>query len=133
MARVLPLCVASNNMFRVALLSVVLTLATGTNAALYCGVRCHPAEGMAGASEHQQTWTTTVLGVEANDDCTITSDTVVFVQEETRRTASAPNAEIAVVVHGLAVTPPTTGTSSTYEPGSRLPLELRPLAHALRI
>ncbi len=130
MARVLPCSVVSNNVFRATLLSVVLTLATGANAALYCGVWCHSGERMAGACELQ---TQATPGIVANDDCAVSGNPVVFVREDGRRSATAPDVAGAVAVSRFAFTPSAAGTLSPYEPNSRLLLELRPLVYALRI
>ena len=131
MAQVLPLCITSSNVFRAALLSLVLTLALGQNVALLCGTWCHSGAGMVGACEHQTQATTP--SVVANDDCAVNANPVVFVREDGRRSASAPDVARAVAVAGFAFTPPAAGTLSGYEPNGRLLLELRPLVLALRI
>jgi hypothetical protein len=131
LAYVLPCNCASSNVFRAALLSIVLTLAAGQNAALLCGTWCHSAAGMAGACEHQTQSVTPRLG--ANDDCVVNGNPVLFVGEDGRRSASAPNVAGAVAVVRFAFTPPAAGTLSRHEPNSRLLLELRPLVLALRI
>ena len=131
MAQVLPFRVTSSNVFRAALLSIVLTLAAGQNAALLCSVWCHSGGGMAGACEHQTQAATP--GVGANDDCAVNGNPVVFVREDGRRSASAPDVAGAVAVARFAFTPPAAGILSAYEPNSRLLLELRPLVLALRI
>jgi hypothetical protein len=86
---------------------------------------------MAGACEHQTTAATP--GVGANDDCAINGNPVVFVREDGRRSASAPDVAGAIVVARFAFAPPAAGTLSAHEPNSRLLLELRPLVLALRI
>jgi hypothetical protein len=130
----LLLFVPSSDVFRAALLSIVLTLAAGQDAALLCSVWCHSGGGMAGACEHQtQPATPGVAGVGANDDCAVTGNLVVFVREDGRRSASAPDVAGAIAVARFAFTPPAAGTLSVYEPNSRLLLELRPLVLALRI
>jgi hypothetical protein len=86
---------------------------------------------MAGACEHQTQAATP--GVGANDDCAVTGNLVVFVREDARRSASAPDVSGAIAVARFAFTPPATDTISAYEPNSRLLLELRPLVLALRI
>ena len=118
-------------MFRAAVLSIVLTLAAGQDAALLCGVWCHSGEGMAGACEHQTE--ATAPSIVANDDCDVSGNPVVFVREDGRRSVSAPDVAGAVAVARFAFTPPVAGTLSAYEPNSRLLLERRPLVLALRI
>ena len=131
MAWVLPLSGVSIDVFRTIVLSLVLTLATGGSAALFCGVSCHSSKGMTGECEHRAG--TTAPGIVANNDCTITGNTVVFVREDGRRPTLSPDAEGTPVIPRLAFTAPTAGTLSTYPPGSRLLLELRPLLLSLRI
>ena len=122
---------ASSNVFRAALLSIVLTLAAGQDAALLCSVWCHSGGGMAGACEHQTQAATP--GVGAHDDCAVNGNPVMFVREDGRRSASAPDVAGAVAVARFAFTPPGAGNLSAYEPNGRLLLELRPLVLALRI
>jgi len=131
LAQVLLLFAASTNVFRAALLSIVLTLAAGQNAALLCDVWCHSGAGMTGTCEHQTKATTP--GVGANDDCAVNGNAVVFVREDGRPGASAPDVAGAVVVARFAFRPPAAGTLSAYRSNSRLLLELRPLVLALRI
>ena len=131
MARVLPLVVPSINVFRAALLSIVLTLAAGPDAALLCGIWCHSGGGMAGACEHHTE--TTSPAIIANDDCTVSGSAIVFVREDARRSTSAPTVQGGDLVPQSALTPPASGRHSRYEAASRGPLESRPLMLALRI
>ena len=66
LAQLLPLEVASINVFRAALVSVVLTLAIGPNAGLLCTVWCHDDTSM-GCPHHEST---TSASVRADDTCT---------------------------------------------------------------
>ena len=118
-------------MLRAALLSIVLTLAAGQDAALLCSVWCHSGGGRAGACE-QPTQATT-RSVAANDDCAINGNLVVFVREDGGRSATVADVAGAVAVARYAFKPPAADTLSAYEPNSRLLLELRPLVLALRI
>ena len=122
---------ASSNVFRAVLLSIVLTLAAGQNAALLCDVWCHSGEEKAGTCEHQTQ--ATAQGIVASDDCAVNVNPVVFVREDGRRSASAPDVAGAVAIARFAFTPPAAGTLSAYAPNGRLLLELRPLVLALRI
>jgi hypothetical protein len=131
MAQVLPLCVVSSDVFRAALVSIVLTLALGPNAALLCGTWCHSGAGMVGACQHQTEATTP--GVSADDECAVNGNPTLFVREDGRRSASTPDIEATVATARFAFTPPTTGILSAYAPDGRLLLELRPLVLALRI
>lgn len=118
-------------MFRTALLSIVLTLAAAPNAALLCGTWCHSGASMAGECEHQTKAAT--LRVDVNDDCAVNGNPFVFVREDGRGSASAPDIAGAVAVARFAFTSSASSTCSAYEPNSQLLLERRPLVLALRI
>jgi len=130
MAQVLPLGVASSNVFQAALLLIVLTLAAGQDAALLCGVWCHSGGGMAGACEQQTEPTSPII---TNDDCTISGNAIVFVREDARRSTSAPTVQNGALVPQFAFTSPASGSLSGYEEAGRQLLESRPLVLALRI
>ena len=116
-------------MFRAALLWIVLTLAGGQNAALYCHVWCHSGGGTAGACKHQTE--TTSPRVIANDDCTVNGSATVFVRDDAGRNGPAPTVKSSVPQ--FAVTPPASGSRSRVEAAGRRLLEFRPLVLALRI
>jgi hypothetical protein len=130
-AQVLPPCVTSNNVFRAALLSIVVTLAVGQDAALLCSVWCHSGGGTAGACEHQTE--TASRGIVANDDCVVNANPLLFVREDGRRNAPAPDVTGTVAVSSFILSPPATEALSGYKPNGRLLLQLRPLVLALRI
>jgi hypothetical protein len=117
--------------FRAALLSIVLTLAAGQNAAaLFCGIWCHSGEGMAGACEQQGEKTSPAV---VANDCRVNGSVIVFVREDARRSTSAPTDVGAAFVPRFAFTPPAAGILSAHEPSNRQLLELRPLVLTLRI
>ncbi|HET9384306.1 MAG TPA: hypothetical protein VFO67_04100 [Gemmatimonadales bacterium] len=119
-------------MFRAALLSTVLTLAAGQNAAaLLCGVWCHSGGGMTGACEHQTE--AAPPDIIANDGCTVTSNATVYVREDVRRSVSAPTVLSGVPVPRFVFTPPASSSLSGYEAARRAELDFRPLVLALRI
>lgn len=119
-------------MLRGALLSIVLTVATGQNAALFCGIWCHSDEGTASGCEHHAEATSP--DAIANDaHCAVNGAAIVFMSQDARRSTSAPTDESAVLVPAIAFTPPAVGIGSAYAPGNRLLLELRPLVLPLRI
>ena len=118
-------------MFRATLLSIVLTLAAGQDAALFCSAWCHSGGGMAGACEHQTE--TMSPGIIAGDDCTIIGNAIVFVREDARRSTSAPTVQSGVLVPQSAFTPRASGSLSGYEAAGRQLLESRPLVISLRI
>jgi hypothetical protein len=126
----LPLEVASINVFRAALFSVVLSLAIGQNAGLLCTVWCPDATST--ACPHQES--TTSASVRADDTCTnVTVAAVAFVREDGRGTAPAPDAQNALLVLRFRFVAPPTDPRPDYESGRRLLLEERSLVIALRI
>lgn len=118
-------------MFRAALLSIVLTLAAGQDAALICAIWCHSGGGMAGACEHQTE--TASPGIGANNDCSVSDSAIVFVREDAPRSTSAPTVHGGVLVPQFAFTPPASSRRSAYGAAGRWLLELRPLVLTLRI
>ena len=131
MARVLPLRLASIDVFRAAVLSIVLTLAVGPNASLLCAVWCHP-DAATGSCEHRDQ--TIIPSVNAKDGCPdIAPGASALVREEVRRGVSASDSQYAAVVAPSQFVPPPTPPEFGREPGQHLPLEARPLILALRI
>jgi len=120
--------VSSVNVFRSALLSVVLTLAIGQNAGLLCKVWCHEATSTA-CPHHEST----SPSVRADDTCTdVVAGEVAFVREDSRRMAAALDVQNALVVLRFRLVAPPTDARPGYESGRRLLLE-EPLVIALRI
>ena len=120
----------SIDVFRAALVSVVLTLAIGQNAGLLCKVWCHDATST--GCPHQDSATSP--SVRADDNCTIPAvGAVTFVREDGRRTTPAPDAQSALAVLRFRFLAPPTDPLRGYESGRRLLLEERPLVIALRI
>jgi hypothetical protein len=126
----LALMGGEHHVFRPVLFSIVLTLAVGQNASLLCKVWC-PDTTSAGCP-HQDS--TTSPSVSADDRCSsVVVGAVVFVREDVRRTAAAPDAQTALVVPRFRLPASPTDVRSGCESGRRLPLEERPLIFALRI
>jgi hypothetical protein len=72
--------------------------------------------------------------VSGNDNCDhVVPSTTAFLREDVRPTASAPDAQHAVVVRRFRLAPPPTDTRSKYEREQQSALEERPLIIALRI
>jgi hypothetical protein len=128
LAQLLPLEVPSINVFRAALFSVVLTLAIGQNAGLFCKVWCPDATSK--SCPHQES--TTSPSVRADDTCTHVA-AVAFVREDGRRTAPSPDAQHALAVVRFRFVAPPTDLRPGHESGPRMLLEERPLVIALRI
>jgi hypothetical protein len=117
--------------FRAALLSVVLALTAGQDAALFCAVWCHSGEAMAGECEHQTQASSP--GIIVSDRCQANSPVIVFVREDARGYSPAPNVQGGVIAPWFAFTPPILRTRSSYEPDTCMRLESRPLVLSLRI
>ena len=121
----------SIDVFRAAVLSIVLMVVAGPHASLLCAVWCHPA-ATAGPCEHRDP--TTAPTVTANDSCAdIVAASTAFVREDVRRGASAAQAHQAVDVAPFQFGPPPNHAVSVRESGQRAPLGARPLVLALRI
>ena len=119
-------------MFRAAVVSIVLTLAAGQNAALLCSVRCHPPEAATGAREHQHQATSPSMT--GNDSCTrLVAEATAFVREEVRRGASAPNVLHSVVVPRFEFAPPPAHSTFGRRLGQETLPQASPLILALRI
>jgi hypothetical protein len=130
LAQLLPLEIASINVFRAALFSVVLTLAIGQNAGLLCKVWCPDATSK--SCPHQES--TTSPSMRADDTCNnVVVGAVPFVGEDGRRTAPGPNAQHGLVVLRFRFVAPPTDPRPGYESGRRLLREERPFVFALRI
>ena len=117
--------------FRATLFSIVLTLAVGQNAALWCTVWCPDATST--VCPHQES--TTSPSVRTTDDtcANVAVGAVAFVREDGRRTAPAPDAQNALVVLRFQLVAPQTDLRHRHESGQRMLLEERPLVIALRI
>ena len=121
----------SIDVFRAALLSIVLTLAVGQNASLLCAVWCHPLAGLTGACEHQEP--STSPSVADKDDCPeVSAPATSFVREDVRREGSAPDTLYAVVVPPFRFSPPSQSVFGS-KPGHRPPVDALPLVLPLRI
>ena len=131
-AQGLRLPLASRNLFRAALFSIVLTLASGADTSLYCALWCHSVEGMAGGCEHYGKMMTAPRLVSVSD-CSGTSNPAVFVGEATPRSRSAPHFQSAVVPPPLLLTPFAALGLSRREVWRPPPLDFRPTVLALRI
>lgn len=117
-------------MFRTALFSIVLTLAVGQNARLFCETWCH--DGMSAQCPHEDSATSP--SVSSEDNCRSADvGAVAFVREDARRTAAAPDGPAALVFPRFLVAPSPSDLRSGFELGWRLLFEERPLIFALRI
>jgi hypothetical protein len=126
----LALDVGEHHVFRVAVFSIVLTLAVGQNASLLCELWCHDAASA--GCPHQDA--TTSARVNARDTCrSDMAPAVSFVREDARRTADAPNAQNAGIVSRFRLALSSTHVRPGFESWRRVLLQERPLVIALRI
>lgn len=85
-------------MFRATVLSIVLTVAIGQEAALICGAWCHPIERTAaGCAHHDQTTLPGITSEEACRDAALGA--TAFVREDPRREATARAQGAAINPH----------------------------------
>jgi hypothetical protein len=130
LAQLLRQEVASINVFRASLFSIVLTLAIGQNAGLLCKVWCPDATSTACPHQHPMT----SPSVRADDTCNkVMVGAVTFVWEDGRRTAPAPDAQNSSVVLQFRFVAPPPDLRLGYESERRMLLEKHPLVIALRI
>jgi hypothetical protein len=117
---------------RLVLLSIVLTLAAGQNAALLCKVWCDPHEAPASGCHHQHapTFPSATAGDHCND---VVLNVPAFVREDERPRVSAPDVQHALAGPRFQFAPPLTVTRPGNPPGQDWLLERRPLVTALRI
>ena len=131
LAQLLPLSVASTHVFRAAVVSIVLTLAVGQDAALLCSVWCHPPEAASAHCEPQHQATSPSLT--GNDNCTqLRAGATAFVREDVRRGAT-PHAQHGVVFSWFQFTPPPAHSMSGVELQQQTHLRTSALILALRI
>jgi hypothetical protein len=118
--------------FQAVVLSIVLTLAVGPNAAVLCNVWCHLHEAAATGCHHQDA--TASPRVTGDDHCNdVAAITPTFVREDVRPSLSAPDVLHALVGPRLDFIPSPSVTRADHEPAQDWPLEKRPLSTALRI
>jgi hypothetical protein len=116
---------------RAAVVSIVLTLAMGQNAALLCQAWCDPHAAAATGCHHDGATSPSLTGSDHCTDCTF--GVTAFVREDARRGASAPDAQNTVAVPGFRFAPTPTDIRSCHDPGQQSLLAGRPLVIALRI
>jgi hypothetical protein len=91
----------SADVFRATVLSIVLTVASGQEAALICGLWCQPIEGTAAGCTHQNQ--TTLPGIANEEYCRDAQlGANAFVREDARRGATALDVEGSVIIPPFA-------------------------------
>ena len=119
-------------MFRVTLLSVVLTLLVGPHATLLCKAWCDPADAARAGCHHDGA--TRSPRVSGSDNCGIVVlSNAILVRDDAGRGLSDPNAPHAVV--GPRDRFPASANEIRFgrEPGREWSLPQRPVVTALRI
>jgi hypothetical protein len=118
-----------HHVFRAVLLSIVVSVAIGQNAALLCTAWCHDATSA--PCPHEAS--TTSSSVQADDRCEdAAAGVVAFVREDAPRVPAAPDAQNAPGVPRVRPALPSADLTFGFAPGRRL-LEERPLITSLRI
>jgi hypothetical protein len=115
-----------------AVLSIVLTLATGPSAALLCKTWCIPQAVQANGCHHLAPTAST--SVSAHDTCDdLGPGLAPYVREDMRRGVSVPDVAHAIVVPSYQFRPSTINARPCHQPGREWSLEQRPLSTILRI
>lgn len=118
--------------FRAAVLSIVLALAVGPNAALLCSVWCHPVETQSSACPHQGGLTSS--RVTGEDSCrTAPGATSPVVREEGTTGALTGHGQHDAVVGAFRFDVPVTDSVGTSQPGYLLDRHVPLVLTALRI
>ena len=132
LASFLPSRGCEHHVFRVALLSIVFSLAVGQNVSVLCRTWCD--EGVTAASEchHKNSPTRPTVAGDENCDSVLMAATAVLRGDE-RREVSVQNAQLSVPVLRPQLAHLTVGPRPAYQAGRERSLERRPLSTALRI
>ena len=136
--------------FRAVILSMVLTLAVGQNAALLmCTTKCdahaapasaphheHSAPASASAPHHEHSsnhssTSLTVAGSECCDDMRVSA--AAFVREDVRRPSASRGSALAILIPRDELVGPLPGARRELTPAHQWSLDPKPLSAALRI
>lgn len=119
-------------MIRAVVLSIVLILAAGQNAALLCRGWCHPTEPIdVGCHHPYRTASPTVI---SNEICKgAVAVALPFVPEDVLRPRLSAQAQTDLFSPRFGALPPILDGRSGFKPAGPSPREARPLALSLRI
>jgi hypothetical protein len=118
--------------FPAAVLSIVLVLAIGPNAAVLCAVWCHPAETKSAACQHEGATASPLVSGE--DRCrTVRPAATTFVREEAKRRSASDGTVHSVPVPPFRFAPPPTDTHLANNASTSLAVGSSPRLIALRI
>ena len=108
-------------MFRAVVLSTLLTLVIGQNAAAFCSVRCEPRDAATAGCEHHAPAALHLFA--ANDRCSeMAFRLVAFVRDDAPRASSVPSTAYAIVVSYWHNALPLRHNPSAYERRQQSPL-----------
>ena len=119
-------------MLRAFILSIVLILAIGPDAAMVCQALCAPQADETSPCGHEET---SPLQIAAGDECCddLVAGTASSQLPSMRRDTSVPNGDVAIPVPGGALVRSETTGRLGYEPGRRPSPAHQPLLTILRI
>jgi hypothetical protein len=123
---------SEHQVFRVAVFSVVLSLAVGPNTTLLCRAWCDPPAAATGCHHRGDSSDSPSLVREHHCDDRAPNSTA-FLKEDVRRSRSSSNADPAITITRSQVAPARTDARLDHELGHLPSLEKRPLETALRI
>jgi hypothetical protein len=130
--RSLPHTAAESNVFRAAVLSIVLAITGNPNAALLCRTWCDPNAAAVSGCHHEDL--VTFASVTAADGCrNAVLSATAFVQGDVRRGVSSRNGGHAIPVPRFELASSMVNASLGHEPSRDGSPEKRPLETALRI
>lgn len=119
-------------MFRVAVLSIALTLTVAPESPVLCSLWCHSTDQATGECPHQGAASTTSLA--PDDRCRdMSQDVTAFIREDGPRVAAASAGGQAVAVPSYRLTEPTTELRRIASSERAWALEGRPRDIALRL
>lgn len=117
---------------RAVVLSLVVTLAVGQDAALLCRAWCNPQMAAASGCLHQESANSPSVAGDNNCDHVVLSVSA-FLRAEVRPGTPSPDVGHAIVAPPYQLAHSTTDARRGQEPGRGSSLQQRPLATALRI
>lgn len=131
LAQSLPIEMASITVLRLAVSSIVLTLAIGPYGSLLCRTVCPPQPTTADVCHDDNVETSAVVA--GSDDCRALVIEALFLREDLRRAAPAPDQPNAIVVSAYRLAPVTGGDRSGRGDVQVTAADNRPRETALRL
>lgn len=132
LASFLPSYGSEHQVLRAAVLSIVMTLAVGQNAALLCRAWCESQAADASGCHHEQQASST--SVSADDICDhVVLSLAAVLREDVRRGVFAPDADYAILVSRYQLAPSKTDPRPRHQAARERSLEQRPLSTTLRV